>query len=218
MVVANQAKVDGLFNVRGVTRDSKTFVLDVEKTLNLNMLSAMERLGYRLVEALDRNAPESSGGLKGSFDLAKVGETKTGYRIEISVGKDYADYVDKGVRGVKHSIKNKLTLPNKDGKHYQFKNYYMPPAALQGLKGWMERKNMETTATNMRIESGDPTVQGRTMLPQISTPVKMLAYFIKKYGIEASNYQGKSIAEVTPDFNFEIKEIGMNSLVLKVSK
>lgn len=216
MAVATKAQVDAVFKVGvgGTSRDSKTFVLDVEKTLNLNMLNAMERLGFRLVDALDRNAPESSGGLKSSFKFDQVRETKTGYRIEISVGKDYADYVDKGVRGVDHQLKNKKTLPNRDGKFYQFETYFMPAKALMELEGWMRRKNMEIEATNL-INRND---EGRTMLPQISSSAKRMAYYIKKYGIAASNYQGKSIEEVTPDFNIDIREIGMNSITLKVSK
>jgi hypothetical protein len=171
----------------------------------------MNRLGINLVDELAKNAPASSGSLASSFSVLGVRETKTGFRLEINIGADHGDFVDKGVKGIQNRRK---TLPNKDGRHYQFKTYGMPLEALKSLEGWMRNKNMETTATNL-INRND---EGRTMLPQISTPVKRLAYFIKKYGIEASNYQGKSIEKVLPDFNIDIQEIGYNSLILKVSK
>ena len=69
MVVATKDKVEGELIIGGVRRKGNQLVIDVEKTLNLNMLSAMEKIGYQLVDELDKNAPESSGALKGSFDL-----------------------------------------------------------------------------------------------------------------------------------------------------
>jgi hypothetical protein len=69
---------------------------------------------------------------------------------------------------------------------------------------------MEIEATNL--------IEGRTMLPQISSSAKRMAYYIKKYGIEGKQFVKKSIDEATPDFNIDVKEIGFNSLVLKVSK
>jgi hypothetical protein len=139
-----------------------------------------------------------------------VKETKTGYRLEIAVGADYSDFQDKGVRGVQHNIKNKKTYPNKDGKHYQFETYFMPAKALMELEGWMKRKNMEIEATNL--------IEGRSMLPQISSSAKRMAYYIKKYGIEGKQFVKKSIDEATPQFNIDIQEIGFNSLTLKISK
>lgn len=47
----------------------------------------------------------------------------------------------------------------------------MPPEVLVELEGWMKRKNMEIEATNL--------IEGRQMLPQISSSAKRLAYYIK---------------------------------------
>jgi hypothetical protein len=210
MGVATQAQVDDLV-IGGVKKKFNQIIIDQNKTLDSSMKAIMARIGARLADELEKNAPVSSGGLVSNIQVLEVKETKSGYRVEIVLGKDYTDYVDKGVRGIQNRRK---TLPNKDGRHYQFKTYGMPLEALKSLEGWMRNKNMETTATNL-INRND---EGRTMLPQISTPVKRLAYFIKKYGIEASNYQGKSIEKVLPDFNIDIQEIGYNSLILKVSK
>ena len=86
----------------------------------------------------------------------------------------------------------------------------MPAKALMQLQGWMKRKNMEIEATNL--------IEGRQMLPQISSSAKRMAYYIKNYGIEGKQFVKKSIDEATPQFNIDIQEIGFNSLVLKVSK
>lgn len=207
MVVANQAQVDGLFNVGGKTLKANEYILDVEKVLGKNINDVMLRLGDQIVKNLEKNTPVSNGKLTSSFEVLGVKETKTGYRLEIGVGADYSDYVDKGVRGIRNKRK---TFPNKDGKHYQFKTYGMPPEALVQLEGWMRRKNMEIEATNL--------IEGRSMLPQISSSAKRMAYYIKKYGIEGKMFVKKSIDEATPQFNIDIQEIGFNSLVLKVSK
>jgi hypothetical protein len=81
---------------------------------------------------------------------------------------------------------------------------------LQQLEGWMKRKNMEIEATNL--------IEGRNVLPQISSSAKRLAYYIKKYGIEGRQFIKQSIDEATPDFNVDVQSIGSNSLVLRISK
>jgi hypothetical protein len=181
--------------------------LDVENTAVKNVMDAMLKLGGKIVQNLEKNTPADSGRLSSSFSVLGVKETKTGYRLEIGVGVDYADYIDKGVRGIQNKRK---TYKNDQGKFYQFKTYGMPPEALQQLQGWMQRKNMEIEATNL--------IEGRNVLPQISTSAKRLAYYIKKYGIEGRQFIKKSIDEATPEFNVDIQTIGSDSLVLRISK
>lgn len=207
MAVAKQDKVDGLINIGGVSRTGVNYVKDVDAMLVKNVTQAMEKLGAKLALKLSENAPSDTGAMEGAFNFLGVKETKTGYRIEIKVGVDYADYVDKGVRGIQNRRK---TYPNVDGKFYQFKTYGMPPEALQQLQGWMQRKNMEIEATNL--------IEGRQMLPQISTSAKRLAYYIKKYGIEGRQFIKKSIDQATPDFQVDLRTIGSDTLILKVSK
>ena len=206
MVVATKAQVADLV-IGGRRIKGNEYILDVDKVLGKNINDVMLRLGDQIVKNLEKNTPVSSGKLTSSYEVLGVKETKTGYRLEIGVGADYSDYVDKGVKGIKNRRK---TYPNKDGKHYQFKTYFMPPKALQSLEGWMRNKNMEIEATNL--------IEGRQMLPQISSSAKRMAYYIKKYGIEGKQFVKKSIDEATPQFNIDIQEIGFNSLVLKVSK
>ena len=210
MAVATKEQVDGLVNIGGRRLKGNEFVAAVEGALVKNITDAMEKLGISVVDNLGKYAPADSGKLASSFSVIGVKETKTGYRLEIAVGADYSDFQDKGVRGIKHDIKNKKVYPNKDKEYYQFRKYGMPLKALQGLEGWMKRKNMEIEATNL--------IEGRQMLPQISSSAKRLAYYIKKYGIEGKQFVKKSIDEATPEFNIDIQNIGFNSLTLKISK
>lgn len=207
MVVASQAKVDGLINIGGVSRSGVNYVKDVDAMLVKNVTQAMEKLGAKLALKLSENAPSDTGAMEGAFNFLGVKETKTGYRIEIKVGVDYADFIDKGVKGIQNRRK---TYPNAEGKFYQYKTYGMPPEALQQLQGWMQRKNMEIEATNL--------IEGRQMLPKISSSAKRLAYYIKKYGIEGRQFIKKSIDEATPDFQVDLRTLGQDTLILKVSK
>jgi hypothetical protein len=206
MAVATKTQVANL-NIGGRKLEPSEYVAAVEGTLIKNVSDAMTKLGINIVDNLAKNTPADSGRLSSSFSVIGVKETKTGYRLEIGVGVDYADYIDKGVRGIQNKRK---TYKNDQGKFYQFKTYGMPPEALQQLQGWMQRKNMEIEATNL--------IEGRNVLPQISTSAKRLAYYIKKYGIEGRQFIKKSIDEATPEFNVDIQTIGSDSLVLRISK
>lgn len=206
MGVATKAQVTNLV-IGGRTLKGNEYLGMIDDVLEKNVKGAMTRLGINLVNELAKNSPADSGRLASSYSVLGVKETKTGYRLEIKVGVDYADYIDKGVKGIQNKRK---TYPNQDGKHYQFKTYGMPPEALEQLQGWMRRKNMEIEATNL--------IEGRQMLPQISTSAKRLAYFIKKYGIEGRQFIKKSIDASTPDFQVDLRTIGQDTLILKVSK
>jgi hypothetical protein len=206
MAVATKAQVADLV-IGGRKLKGNEFVAAVEGALVKNVTDAMQKLGISIVDKLGKYAPVDRGRLADSFSVIGVRETKTGYRLEIKVGAEYSDYQDKGVKGIQNRRK---TYPNAEGKHYQFKNYYMPPQVLVELEGWMRRKNMEIEATNL--------IEGRQMLPQISSSAKRMAYFIKKYGIEGKQFIKKSIDESTPQFNIDIKEIGFNSLTLTIAK
>lgn len=219
MVVANQAKVDGLINVGGYSLKGNELVVRAEEILLQNLESALQRLGARLADNLEMNAPMgATGKLKSTFGSPVIKETKLGYRIEIKTDADYFDFVDKGVRGIEHEIKNKKVYLNKDNEYYQFRKYGMPLKALQELEGWMQRKNIEIEARNLRIKSGDETLKGRRMLKQISSSAQRMAYYIKKYGIAGTNFIQKSVDQSKPDFEIDIKTIGADSLVLKVRK
>jgi len=217
MVVATKAQVANI-TIGGNTLSGNQYVLKFEEILLQNIESALLRLGYNLADKLEANAPMDSGRMKASFGEPKIIETKTGYRVEIPTGAEYYDYIDKGVRGVQHDIKNKKVYPNAKGEFYQFETYFMPLKALQQLDGWMKRKNIESDARNMRIRAGDETLKGRRILPQISSSAKRMAYYIKKYGIAGTNFVKKSVDEAAPQFKVDIQTIGIDSIVLRISK
>jgi hypothetical protein len=206
MAVATKAKVANLV-IGGRKLNPSEYVAKVEGTLVANVKNAMEKLGINLVDNLAKYSPADQGKLASSFSVLGVSETRTGYRLEIKIGVDYADYIDKGVKGIQNKRK---TYKNDDGRFYQFKTYGMPVEALKQLEGWMRRKNMEIEATNL--------IEGRNMLPQISSSAKRLAYYIKKYGIEGRQFIKQSIDEATPEFNVDIQTIGSDSLILRISK
>ena len=209
MGVATKDQVTNL-NIGGRTLKGNEFIGAIDDVLEKNVKGAMQRLGIKLVNELAKNSPADSGKLASSYSVLGVKETKTGYRLEIKVGVDYADYIDKGVRGVEHYIKNKNVYPNEKAEFYQFKTYFMPLKALQKLEGWIKRKNMEIQATNL--------IEGRQMLPQISTEAKRLAFYIKKHGIEGKQFIKKSIDASVPDFQLDLRTIGQDTLILKIKK
>jgi hypothetical protein len=219
MAVATKEQVEGLVNIGGRRLKGNEFVAAVEGALVKNVTDAMQKLGINIVNNLAEYSPADSGKLSSSFSVIGVKETKAGYRLEIKVGADYSDYIDKGVKGIKNRRK---TYPNAEGRHYQYKTYYMPPEALKSLEGWAKRKNIELEATSRVLpedENRRTPMEGRGMKPNlIQSPASRLAYFIKKYGIEGKQFVKKSIDEATPEFNINIQNIGFNSLTLKISK
>jgi len=217
MAVATKDEVANI-TIGGNKLRGNQYVLKAEEILLQNVESALLRLGYNLADKLEANAPMDTGRMKGSFGQPNIIETKYGYRVEIPTGAEYYDYIDKGVRGVQHDIKNKKVYPNAKGEFYQFETYFMPLKALQQLEGWMKRKNIEIEARNLRIKTGDETLKGRRILPQISSSAKRMAYYIKKYGIAGTNFIQRSVNEATPQFNVDIQTIGADSLILRISK
>jgi hypothetical protein len=205
MGVATQKQVNALFNIGGRKLQPNEYIGAIDDVLGQSVKNIMDKLGVKLVQKLEEYSPADSGKLQSSYSVIGVKEIKGGYRLEINVGVDYADYIDKGVKGIQNRRK---TFKNAEGKYYQFKTYGMPPEALKQLEGWAARKNIELKAQS--------SIEGRKNLTQITSPAKRLAYYIKKYGIEGRNFKKKAIDAVMPDFNVQLKEIGNNSLILKI--
>jgi hypothetical protein len=205
MGVATQKQVNALFNIGGRKLQPNEYIGAIDDVLGQSVKGIMDKLGVKLVQKLEEFSPADSGKLQSSYSVIGVKEIKGGYRLEINVGVDYADYIDKGVKGIQNRRK---TFKNAEGKYYQFKTYGMPPEALKQLEGWAARKNIELKA--------QASIEGRKNLTQITSPAKRLAYYIKKYGIEGRNFKKKAIDAVMPDFNVQLKEVGNNSLILKI--
>lgn len=211
MGVATQKQVDALFNVGGRKLKGNEYIASVEETMVMNITSLLDKLGIELVKKLEQNTPVASGRLSSSYSVVGVTEKNGSYRLEIGVGADYADYIDKGVKGI---VNKRKQYPKADGKYYQFKTYGMPPEALKSLEGWAARKNIELKGQH-ELDKFNGKMD---RLKLITSPASRLAYYIKKYGIEGRNFKQKSIDEVTPNFNISLKELGANSLMLKLVK
>lgn len=209
MGVATQEQVANLI-IGGRKLKPNEYIVKVDEITGKNIRSALDRLGIKLAEAMERLAPESSGKLKSSIEVIGVKEIGNGFRLEIGFGVDYHDYIDKGVLGIVN--KSKTTYKNSNGVKYEFKKYGMPSEALTGLEGWAKRKNIELKAEELRSNDKSKKIKG------IKSPASSLAYLIKKYGIEGRNYKARALKEVSPKYEKLFKEVGYNSLILKVSK
>ncbi len=104
MAVATKTQVANL-NIGGRKLEPSEYVAAVEGTLIKNVNDAMTKLGINIVDNLAKYSPTDSGRLASSFSVIGVKETKTGYRLEIGVGVNYADFIDKGVKGIEHTLK-----------------------------------------------------------------------------------------------------------------
>lgn len=212
MGVATQEQVDALFNIGGRRLTDKEYIGAIDETMTKSLTGILNRLGIELVQKLEELAPVGeTGKLQSTIKVIGVKEYKGGYRLEIGFGADYADYIDKGVKGIQNRRK---TYKNAEGRHYQFKTYGMPPGALAGLNRWAKAKNIETEAQDLISRSNKEPRTGRFITREGSS----LAYYIKKYGIEGRNYKQRALDAVLPDYKVELDTIGLNSLILKVTK
>jgi hypothetical protein len=217
MGVATQEQVDALINVGGRRLTDKEYAAAVEETMGKGLNSMLTRLGSDLVIELERLIPVASGKLQSGVKVIGVKETKNGYRLEIGFGEDYSDFVDKGVRGIKSH--RKKAYKNAEGKYYQFKKFGMPPKALQGLKQWAKIKNIEYKAEAEVKNSNNQGKKKRVnKISNIDYTANQLAYYIKKNGIAGRNFKKRSLDEVMPKYQVELDEIGLNSLILKITR
>lgn len=219
MGVATQEEVDALFNIGGRRLKGNEYIGAIDEVMGRNITSLLDRLGVSLVDKLQLNAPSSSGRLGDLISVIGVRTTKYGYRLEIGFGTEYHDYIDKGVKGLSPDAKHpRRQIKNSDGRLYTFKNYGMPPAALEGLKSWAKMKNIEIEASNIIDATENKKGKKKRTQKKINTGASRLAYYIKKYGLDARNYKAKSIKEVTKQYKVELDTIGYNSLILNISK
>lgn len=208
--MGEENKIAGLI-IGGRRLQGNEYIAAVEDTLTTNVRTLLDKLGVAYVEKIEQLVPVASGKLQSSFQVLGVKREGDIMRLEIGVGAEYNDYVDKGVRGIENKSK---TFKNKLGKYYQFQNYYMPPEALKSLEGWAKRKNIEIEGQKaIDKNEGRPN---KTKL--ITSPAKRLAYYIKKYGIDGSNFKERAFKEVLPKFEVEMKELTQNTMMLKMIK
>jgi hypothetical protein len=85
MGTSTKTKVEPKLIIQGTSRTGREFVVKAEEILLQNLESALQRLGARLADNLEKNAPiGATGKLKSTFGQPVIKDTKTGYRIEIN--------------------------------------------------------------------------------------------------------------------------------------
>jgi hypothetical protein len=188
------------------------YAKSVEQVLTRNIYDVLDKIGVSLADEFAKNAPVSSGALASSISLLGVKENKGSYSIEIYLGVDYHDYIDKGVRGIRNKAK---TIPNADGRNYQFKNWGMPEEALRGLKEWAKKRNINLEA---KAKIDGKRVNRKKIFKSNDNAIRHFALTIKRDGIDARKYKDKSLKNVMPKYQKELNQVGYNSLILKVVK
>lgn len=188
------------------------YVGSVEKVLTSNLYNTLDKIGVSLADELSKNVPVSSGALASSISLLGVTEKRGTYSIEIYLGVEYHDYIDKGVRGIRNKAK---TIPNAEGRNYQFKNWGMPESALSNLKEWAKRKNINLEA---KAKIDGKRVNRKKIFKSNDNAIRHFALTIKRDGIDARKYKDKSVNNVMPKYQKELNEVGYNSIILKVVK
>jgi hypothetical protein len=121
--------------------------------------------------------------------IPKVELISAGVSVKVITKQDYADYVDKGVRGVK---KNKA--PNSP---YKFKNLGTPPKMIKSFKQYIARTGMKSAKINGKRKSLYKTNKKEgtktARMDRIDQAAQQLAVATKIGGIEPMNYKEAAV-------------------------
>jgi hypothetical protein len=221
--MATPASAEQVANLKfgGRKLGSDEYIVLVNDALTKNVSGLLEDMGADLVDEMVRLAPVgATGRLASGIKVLGVEQKEDGlYRLEIIFQEDYTDYVDKGVVGLNPS-KSKTQIPNRDGRKYTFKKYGMPDSAIQSLKEWARAKNIQMKGEESlkASKSKRKFKSKKSKLRETESGARNLVYLIKKNGINASNFQMRAFNSVAPSYNAELKNLGFNSLLIKVSK
>jgi hypothetical protein len=159
----------------------------------------------KVIENINRLGLTDRGGLTDDLSQGDIEKMANGgYSVEIGYGPEtaaakYADFVDKGVKGVKSQAK----APNSP---YSYRKLSVPPVMLNALKGWVQRQGLSARSEDQR--SGLSAVQRkRAGITSQADPTTTLAFLIarniKRTGLpttryfsgEIDNYFGKAFAQ-----------------------
>jgi hypothetical protein len=126
---------------------------------------------------------------------------------------EYADYINKGVKGVRFS-KNAPDSP------YQFKNYGMSEKGrkniIQSVKdGKMKVRNMKYEKIGLERKASTDKSRKKSV---IEAEAEQIIYNIKKYGIKKTNYFGSAFDEVFKDFGQKISEAVGKDIVVRLKQ
>lgn len=199
-------------NIGGRRLKENEYVKSVDAILTKNLYDVLDNIGVSLADELAKNVPVASGKLASSIRLLGVTEKRGTYSIEIYLGVEYHDYIDKGVKGIHNKAK---TIPNAEGRAYQFKTFGMPEEALKGLKEWARLKNIQYKG---KQAAAGKRVSRKRLMRETDSAANNLAYIIKRDGLDARKYKDKSLKNIMPLYEKQIKDVGYNSIILKVTK
>jgi hypothetical protein len=189
------------------------YVGAVGQVMTENVLSVLDKIGIDVAKELEQNVPVGSGAMQSRIQLLGVKQSKSTYSIEIYLGVEYADYIDKGVKGVANN--KAKTVPNAEGRTYKYKTYGMPQSGLDSLKNWAKSKNINLEGA---AKAAGKRPNRKKLLKETDSAIKHLAYTIKRDGINARQFKKKSVDAVMPKYAKELSEVGYNSLVLKIKR
>jgi hypothetical protein len=157
----------------------------------------------KVIENLNRLGKTDRGGLADDLsqgDIEKLGDG--GYAVEIGYAPNtaaakYADFVDKGVKGIKSQAK----APNSP---YKFRKLSVPPVMLNALRGWVQRQGISARNEDQRRGRSALQVKRGGIPPDPQTTLAyLIARNIKRTGLpttryfsgEIDNYFGKEFAQ-----------------------
>jgi hypothetical protein len=209
--MANGSEIANL-KIGGRKLKPNEYVGSVEQILTNNLYSVLDKIGVSLADEFAKNVPVASGALASSISLLGVTEKRGTYSIEIYLGVEYHDYIDKGVKGIHNKAR---TIPNAEGRLYTFKKWGMPDSAIQSLKAWAKKKNIDYKG---KQAAEGKRVSKKRLMKETDSAAKNLAYIIKRDGINARKYKDKSLKKVMPEYQKQLNEVGYNTLILKVIK
>lgn len=178
----------------GQARGTDLTLTAVEEVFKLYMGKLVQELTRRVDEPVDGKEISASGNLSSSirFEYSVAG---TEYVGKIFMA-DYADYQDKGVRGVGPNNRN-MTSP------YKFKFATPSKAHVDAIEKWMREKN--TIAIVTAPKGLHEKVKGGKGLKDIQPVPQTLAYIIarasKMHGLAARNFKQGAVNSVMPAFS-----------------
>jgi hypothetical protein len=165
---------------------------DLGQGVTLGVKDALELWVGEFIIELERNLQKSdsvsSGALIGSI-RKEITPVNGGFRLSVFM-EDYYDFVDKGVKGVKSSVKAP-TSP------YSFKNLYVPYEMAKSLQAWMQKKNFnafsKTTHNKQFYKQRVKTFRDVSLDAAYSLGVSL-----KKKGIKPNGFYSNAHAKLMP--------------------
>jgi len=185
-------------------RNQQDYLADGEAPVTALLLGQVAgEFVLKVIENINRLGLTDRGGLTDDLSQGDIEKMANGgYSVEIGYGPEtdaakYADFVDKGVKGVKSSAK----APNSP---YSYRKLSVPPVMLNAIRGWADRQGLSARAEDQtRDLSALQVKRGGIPRDPKTTLAFLIARNIKRTGLpttryfsgEIDNYFGKAFAQ-----------------------